>query len=274
MRRVIILTGTSYRHQFFGSFLASSKDLEVIKIYTEEVANANAYAASSAANDSNILRWHFSMRERSEREYFEAKLLGYTNAINITRLERGQINSDKVIDEIIGLNPDLIISFGCSIIKGRLLTIFSGRFINVHLGLSPHYRGSGTNIWPLINSEPQYIGATFMHIDSGIDTGSIIHQIQADIRFQDSPHDIGNRLIEKMSRSCEVLVVRFAELTTMRQPKPKEGGRLYLRKDFTEEMCCRLYDNLARGLLAEYLANYECMKKTADLVENPTLDWQ
>ena len=41
------------------------------------------------------------------------------------------------------------------------------------------------------------VGATFMYIDAGIDTGEIIHQIRADIVIGDSPHSIGNRLIKK-----------------------------------------------------------------------------
>ena len=54
--------------------------------------------------------------------------------------------------------------------------MFSRKFLNVHLGLSPYYRGSGTNVWPLINTEPDMVGATLC-IDAGIDNGEIIHQI-------------------------------------------------------------------------------------------------
>ena len=61
--------------------------------------------------------------------------------------------------------------------------------------MSPYYRGSGTNFWPFVNNELQFIGATFMHIDEGVDTGEIIHQIRANIFHDDNIHQIGNRLI-------------------------------------------------------------------------------
>jgi len=47
------------------------------------------------------------------------------------------------------------------------------------LGLSPYYLGSGTNYWPLVNEKPEFVVATFMHIDTDIDTEEIIHQIRA-----------------------------------------------------------------------------------------------
>ena len=74
--------------------------------------------------------------------------------------------------------------------------MYEGRFINIHLGLSPYYRGSGTNFFPFVNNELQFVGTTFMLIDKGIDTGRIIHQLRSDFKF-DNIHDIGNNLIKK-----------------------------------------------------------------------------
>ena len=37
--------------------------------------------------------------------------------------------------------------------------------INVHLGLSPYYKGSATNFWPFVNNELQFLGVTFMVTD-------------------------------------------------------------------------------------------------------------
>ena len=37
--------------------------------------------------------------------------------------------------------------YGTTIIKGDLIRIFEKRIINLHLGLSPYYRGAGTNFF-------------------------------------------------------------------------------------------------------------------------------
>ena len=90
--------------------------------------------------------------------------------------------------------------------KPDLIDAYKGKFLNVHLGLSPYYKGR-TNIFPIIDKRPEMVGATFMYIDQGIDTGDIIHQIQADYFVGDSVHSVGNRLIKKMTKCYADLCV-------------------------------------------------------------------
>ena len=142
----------------------------------------------------------------------------------------------NVVENIIKKNPDLLVCYGSSLIKSKLLEFFKDRFLNIHLGLSPYYRGSGTNVWPLINNQPQMVGATFMHIDEGIDTGRIIHQINADIFLGDNPHTIGNRLIKKMTLLTKEVIYNFKSLDDISQPNVKKS-LLYLKKDFDENAC-------------------------------------
>ena len=69
------------------------------------------------------------------------------------------------------------------------------KILNLHLGLSPYYRGAGTNYFPFVNNEPEYVGSTFMYLDEGIDTGEIIHQIRPLINITDSFHQLSNRFL-------------------------------------------------------------------------------
>ena len=101
------------------------------------------------------------------------------------------------------------------------------------MGLSPYYEGSGTNFWPFVEDELSAIGTTFMHIDSGIDTGDIIHQIRAKIKKNDSIHSIGNRLIKDSASECVKIIKNFNMLK--KHKKNSSEGRLYRNKDFNEE---------------------------------------
>ena len=140
--------------------------------------------------------------------------------------------------------------------------------MNVHLGISPYYKGSGTNIFPIINKEFDLIGATFMHIDEGIDTGKIIHQFRSKIFFGDSPHTIGNRVIKKMTNVFADLIVNYARLQNKRQIKVK--GHIYYIKDFNSKACDKLYKNLSDGSLLKYLQNENKIKKS-QIIENKLL---
>ena len=177
------------------------------------------------------------------------------DASNAKFIAKGEINNKRIVKEIINLKPDLIVCYGSSLIRSDLLTEFEGKFLNVHLGLSPYYRGTGTNVWPLINNEPEMVGATFMYLDAGIDTGQIIHQIRADIFLGDSPHSIGNRLIAKMAITYTEIIANFNNLTI--EDQPLADGKLYLQKDFDAKACQKLYQNFYEGLIETYLSNFD-----------------
>ena len=140
---------------------------------------------------------------------------------------------------------------GSSLIEEDLINHFKGRFLNIHLGISPFYRGSETNIWPMINKELDFIGATFMHIDEGIDTGSVIKQIRAKIFLGDGPHSIGTRLIKDMTEECAEIICSFETIksTTF----SNKDGKLYKRNDFNQQACKDLYEAFKTDMIEDYL---------------------
>ncbi len=264
--KIIILTGNETRHKFFRKTISADKRISVISSYCEGAEKSLENRVKESVNSSALEIQHVNARAQAEKDFFDSYIKNLTDMSCPKFLSKGQINDDIIVNDIIKKNPDLIICYGSSLIKSVLLEKFKGRFLNVHLGLSPYYRGSGTNIWPLINGEPGMVGATYMYIDSGIDTGHIIHQIRAEIFLGDSPHSIGNRLIKKMTFTYADIIANFEELVDEEQPKDK--GKLYLKKDFNSEACYRLYQNFNNGIVEKHL-NSE--KKYSYIVENSGL---
>lgn len=256
--RIIILTGDEMRHQYFRNKVALANGIEVIASYCEGVEKSLANQIKSNPNASAIEKLHIAARTQSETDYFELSLSSMGEQSNARKIAKGAINDANIVKDIIDLKPDLVICYGSSLIKSELLQNFEGKFLNVHLGLSPYYRGAGTNIWPLINGEPDMVGATFMYIDEGIDTGSIIHQIRADVFLGDSPHSIGNRLISKMTQSYIDLILNFDGLT--KEQQPLSDGKLYLQKHFDENACRKLYDQFGDGMIEDYILGYDASK--------------
>ena len=188
-------------------------------------------------------------------------------------IKKGEINNQDHVSQITQLNPDVIISYGCSIIRSELIHVFKGRFINIHLGLSPYYRGSGTNFWPFVNNELQFIGATFMYIDQGVDTGEIIHQIRANISYNDSIHQIGNRLIRDTFSECVKLIRSSTELARMNQLKIDSiDVRYYRNKDFTEESLAQAHKNILDGMIVDYLKNKSYLENKFPIIKNTQID--
>jgi len=270
MKKVIILTGSELRHQFVRKFIALSDDIKVLRTYSEGDEKSLKNFALSQENNTYRLR-HMLNREQSEKDFFKLFVDCSPDYSNPVFIKRGDVNLPEHISEIIELNPDLVIAYGCSLVKDPLIKAFSGRFLNVHLGLSPYVRGSGSNYWPFVNNEPEYAGATFMYIDVGVDTGEIIHQIRPKIVWGDTLSIIGNRLIIEVAHTYCEIIKKFDRLEKMPQIPVPKNERYYRKKDYTEESVIALYNNFKNGLVENYLGQEAARCKKVPIIKNPAL---
>lgn len=73
------------------------------------------------------------------------------------------------------LDSDCFVIFGCSYIKGDLCEILvANGALNIHMGLSPWYRGSSCNFWALFDRRPDMVGATIHRLSHGLDSGDML----------------------------------------------------------------------------------------------------
>ena len=86
------------------------------------------------------------------------------------------VNHPSVIELIKELKPDVIVINGTRIIGKRLLRSFDLKFINMHAGITPAFRGVHGGYWALASSMPEACGVTIHLVDEGIDTGNILSQ--------------------------------------------------------------------------------------------------
>jgi methionyl-tRNA formyltransferase len=249
--RAIVLTSTFLRHQFVVNRCAER--LVVAGVWQEEKSfRPERYAASP--DDEAVIAAHFAERNRSEEKFFGGDSeTGLAADARTRRIQPGQINDPAEVDLMVELKPDVVLVFGTGLLREPLLGRFAGRIINLHLGLSPYYRGAGTNFWPLVNREPEYVGATIHYLDAGIDTGPIIAHARPQIDAADGPHEIGNKTIVAAARVLAGAARAHVAGTISAMAQPA-GGRLYQRKDFCADAVRRLRANFATGMIPEYLA--------------------
>ena len=236
------------RHQFVANTLASR--LDVACVWQEEKSFEPLKYAGSA-DDAAVIARHFAGRDASEEAYF-----GDHDRVRAAsrRVPPGGCNSSSELNAMRQLRPDVVLVFGTSLLKQPLIDAFGGNILNIHLGLSPYYRGAGTNFWPLVNGEPEYCGATIHFLDAGVDSGPILAHVRPDIRRGDGPHDIGNRTI--VAAADALASAALAHVASPLHGVPQaSGGRVYRRADFSADAVRRLYANVADGMIDEYLAD-------------------
>ncbi|MGE0590154.1 MAG: formyl transferase [Cyclobacteriaceae bacterium] len=86
------------------------------------------------------------------------------------------VNSPDCIEFLKRASPSVVVVSGTRIISKQVLSAIRCRFVNIHSGITPQYRGVHGMYWALSNGDFKSSGVTLHLIDSGIDTGEIISQ--------------------------------------------------------------------------------------------------
>lgn len=250
--KIAILTGNAIRHKFFANTLAEAVDSALI---FSECKEENESLRESRQNSMNPMEAHFHERYLTEKIFFPRD--DFFRAPTMSLLYK-EVNAPDVYRAIKNFKPDAIFVFGSAIIREPLISAVSaGRFINLHLGISPYYRGSGTNFWPFVKKELEYVGGTIHHIDPGIDTGDIVAHVFPAWEASDDGHTSGCKVIKE---SVKILLKAIAMLKEGRElPRVKQWevaeARYFRRLDFTEEALKIYHENLLSGVVIDFVKN-------------------
>lgn len=90
--------------------------------------------------------------------------------------EVNSLNSEESRKLLQELNPDLIIINGTGIISKKTIECVSAPFINIHVGITPLFRGVHGGYWAMATGKNDFFGTTIHYVDQGVDTGVIIEQ--------------------------------------------------------------------------------------------------
>ena len=81
------------------------------------------------------------------------------------------------------LKSDYYIVFGSSYIKGELVDfLIKNKAVNIHMGVSPYYRGTDCNFWALYDKNPHLVGATIHLLSKGLDSGPILYHAMPSLK--------------------------------------------------------------------------------------------
>ena len=130
---------------------------------------------TSNYNASPIKAEYFNNVMIAQNKIFKDKFIK-SNKINLLPLQFGDLNHFKLSNLKNFLASNLYIVFGSSFIKGDLVNFLVDQgAINIHMGISPYYRGTDCNFWALYDNNPTMVGATIHLISKGLDNGPILY---------------------------------------------------------------------------------------------------
>ena len=193
---------------------------------------------------------HFKNRDEAEKKYFGKQELSDCRTLEV---DEDSLNSKQSVDFTGSIKPDVVLVFGCGMIKEPLFSALPEHTINLHLGLSPRYRGSATLFWPFYFMEPAHAGSTFHYINAEPDAGDVIHQLAPKLEVGDRIHDVACKTVVASAEDAVKLLKVFERDGGWKSERQKSSGKIFLDRDFRPEHLKVIYDVFNDDVVKHYL---------------------
>ena len=142
--------------------------------------------------------------------------------IHIVKLQ----NPKNIFKEI---ESDLLIVFAYGkIIPNDIFDLPTYGSINVHTSILPSYRGAAP-IQRAIEAGDRQTGITAMHMECGLDTGAMLHQLSTEIAPDETSKTLHDRLAD-LTADCLLETLNLIEKNTLSPVIQPEQGVCYAHK--------------------------------------------
>ncbi len=241
--KITLFTGNQPRHLSLAEELAQVSD-ELFVV--QECTTLFPGKIDDFYQKSDVMQEYFNHVITSEKSIFGIPRFLPNNVKQIV-LKDGDLNHLSMKSLQPALNSDLYIVFGASYIKGELIDhLIINKAINIHMGVSPYYRGSSCNFWALFDGRPELVGATIHLLSKGLDSGDILfHALPS--TCGSNPFDLGMLAV----KSAHTELSKSIRNKTLFSTKPlKQDKALEIRytknKDFTNAVAKEYLSNLPK----------------------------
>lgn len=265
--RIGLITSNHIRHRYVANLLA--REHQLVLVLSEE-KKRNPAAIEGTQEERDLVSAYFQERSESERCLLSSGTEWDGAIAEVAAVPAGEINLPEWTDRMQAADVEMIAVYGSSILREPWLAAFPQRMVNMHLGLSPYYRGAATNFWPLYYAEPEYVGATIHVIDPGVDSGPILRHARPWIYPDDSAHSIGNQAIRAGAAALSRTLFEYA--TGQIAPVPQwdvPTSRYFRNRDFTPAILRTFLSRWNDGLLPRVLSEYETRRRRVRLIREP-----
>jgi methionyl-tRNA formyltransferase len=263
MLRILLITSNHLRHKYIAHCLADVLQLTAVIAEQKPVQIEKPLSLTPENREINDI--HFKKRSDSEKEFF-GQYSTFPTGVEVLDIANGEVNSVSVQHRIASFNPDYIVLFGSSIIRQPLLEAYPNRIINLHLGLSPYYRGAATNLFPLYYGQPECVGATIHLATAKVDAGGILYQLRPDLDGSEDLYQLGNKVIQKAGNVLPMVINNFDKGLIQPHGQDLTLGKVYRNRDYQPQMIVDIEHNIREGMIKKYITNKEMRNSTFPII--------
>lgn len=252
--KILIFTGTHQRHKFIQSeILKHCDDALSIIVQREDVMPQPPHGISK--HDKDLFVRHFGNRQKIELEKFNCEEISNIDKNKSIQVNPSELNTLEIAKEVQDFDADIAFIFGANLILEPVLSVLPENKINMHLGLSPWYKGAATLFWPFYFLQPQFAGVTFHQIIENPDAGEIIHQCVPQLLKGQTIHEVGANCVIQSKNDITLLFNHWQKNKYFKGKIQKTSGRLWRSKyDFHPSHLRVVYDLYDDKIVDSYLS--------------------
>jgi len=179
--RVTLFTANQIRHNYLINLL--SKIATKLNIVQENKTIFPGIVPGHYPATDTMKEYFTKVINTQEKLFGNSYITSKNKNINLLPLEWNDLNkcSLKFLSDF--LKSDIYIVFGSSYIKGELVDfLINHKALNIHMGVSPYYRGTDCNFWALYDDNPHLVGATIHMLSKGLDCGPMLYHALSKIK--------------------------------------------------------------------------------------------
>lgn len=205
--------------------------------FVSEVNTVFPGRVSDFFHKSETMQLYFQQVINAERCVF-GDISFLPQNVRMLAVKSGDLNMTSREQLRDALSSDIYIVFGASYIKGWLIDFLVEKAaLNIHMGLSPYYRGSSCNFWALYDEKPEYVGATIHLLSKGLDSGDIMFHCVPVLRASDTAYDFSMRSVQAAHTGLITAIDQNKIFDMPRSPQEKSLEIRYTRNSaFTESV--------------------------------------
>ena len=253
--RILWLGGSHDRHLYYANKLAENLNVVGGIMQVRENKVPVPPEGLEEIDRNNFVR-HFKERDEAELKYFGRQT---PPPIEIRKVTKDELNTEETVEFVKELKPDKAVIFGTGMIREPLASALPEETYNLHLGLSPRYRGAATLFWPFYMLEPNHAGTTFHRIVHSPDAGEIIHQVTPKLVKGDGIHDVACKAV--LESTTEAVELFSRDRYEFFSQKP-EAGKNFLESDFKPQHLRVIYNAYNNDMVDAYLEGRLKSKET------------
>ena len=257
--KLLLIIGSQNRHLSIANELLKKFKINDIVLCNRHLVPQLARPKDWITEDSVFLENHLKNLENDE-----IKLIGSNNLSNFKKsvLEKNinifNVNNRSELNNLVSnekfnyidFDYDAIVVYGSWILDNPIFELLNKKnikFINIHGGISPFFRGSSTLLWPLVLSQPELMGFTIHELDNQIDHGPIFKYIFPDLKKGMAPTQIMAECQLSLKNNIAKCISNCVQLN-LKAMVQDSYGKTFLEKDYRPNCLKSIYLQFSEGL--------------------------